>query len=416
MRPQTKKKIIAVVSIVIVVMLIFSMFAPILMSGAQSADSSLDSQYSQLQKKQKELEQQESQVKKQIKANKSDQAVVKQQISNISANMNVIKQQIDILGNQIRDCNKNIEKENAQIADTQKRIDSNTQLYKQRICALYEVGDVSRIQLLLASKNISEFLTRYEVIKMIQQHDNNLIAQLKADKQSLEKEKKTLENQKAQLLAKQSTLDEQKSAYEAKQSEAKSLYSKLKDSASEFAKAQDEIDAAEQKASEQISAIIKKKQEEARKAAAASGGSYKYVGGNWLWPIQNMSGQYISSGFGPRAGHKYPHSGIDIAAGGIAGHEILAANSGTVIIAGYDSSGIYGNYVVIDHGGGLTSLYGHCSSVACSVGSKVSRGDVIAYVGNTGNVTNLGGGGYHLHFQIMKNGTAVNPLNYVSRP
>lgn len=413
MRPQTRKKIVAAISIIIVIMFIITIFAPILMSSAQSDESSLDAQYSQLQKKQKELEQKERELKNQIKENASDQEAVKRQIRNISANMKVIKQQIDILGNQIDECNGNIEKENAKIAETQKRIDTNTELYKQRICALYEAGNVSRLQLMLSSKNISEFLTRYEIIKMIQRHDTGLIEKLKSDKLLLEQEKKELEGQKARLLAKQLALEKQKRTYESQQAEANKLYAKLKDSAAELAKARKEIDEEEKRANEQLAAIIRKKQEEARRR---SGGSAKYVGGNWLWPIQNMPGQYISSGFGPRPGHTYPHTGIDIAAGGIAGHPILAANGGTVIIAGYDSSGIYGNYVVIDHGGGITSLYGHCSRVACSVGQKVSRGDVIAYVGNTGRVTDLGGGGYHLHFQIMRNGTAVNPLNFVSRP
>lgn len=414
MRPQTRKKIIAAVSIIIVVMFIIALFAP-MMSSADTSGS-LDEQYSQLQKKQDELEQQEKEIEKKIKANAADQKAIKEQINNINANMKVIKQQIDILGNQINDCNDKIEEQNRKIAETQKRIDTNTEIYKQRICALYEVGDVSRLQLLLSSKDISEFLNRYEIINMIEEHDTKLIEQLKSDKQTLENEKKALEDQKAQLVLKQNALNVEKNTYEAQQKKAKALYAKLKDRAAELARQQEEIEEEELKASERIAEIIRKKEEEARRKAEANGGSYKFVGGEWLWPIQNMPGQYISSGFGPRAGHKTPHTGIDIAAGGIKGHPILAANSGTVMIAGYDSSGIYGNYVVIDHGGGMTSLYGHCSRVACSVGQKVNRGDVIAYVGNTGRVTNLGGGGYHLHFQIMQNGTPVNPLNYVRKP
>jgi murein DD-endopeptidase MepM/ murein hydrolase activator NlpD len=416
MRSCRKKKVIAVVSVIIVIMIVAGILAPVIMANAQTAESSLDSQYAQLQKQQKELEQQQKDLKSKIKGNKSDQAAVEKQIDNIAANMSAIKQQIDILGNQISECGKKIETKNAGITATQKRIDENTELYKQRMCSLYEAGNVSRLQVLLSSKSITEFLTRYEIIKMIEEHDNNLITRLKADKQSIESEKKSLESQKEDLLAKQTKLDEQKSTYEAQDAESKALYKQLKNSSSKLEKESEAIDAAEEAANAKLEKIIKQKAEEARKAAEAGGGSYDFVGGTWLWPIQSMSGQYISSYFGPRSGHTYPHTGIDIAAGGISGHQILAANSGDVIIAGYDSSGIYGNYVVIDHGGGMTSLYGHCSGLNCSVGDEVSRGDVIAYVGNTGKVTSLGGGGYHLHFQIMKDGTPVNPLNYVKMP
>lgn len=387
------------------------MMLPVLYSNAES----IDSQYSELQKKQKELEQQQADLEEKIKSNESDQIAIKKQLENISQNMDTIKQQIDFINNKIEDCNAKISQKNKEIALTQKRITDNTELYKKRICTLYEAGSVSRVQVLLSSKSITDFLTRYEIIRMISDHDNNLIKQLINDKKTVENDKKTIESQKKELVAQQATLKAKESTYEAQETKSKRLFSQLKDKNAQLKAQNDAIDAAEEEANEKINQIIRQKQEEARKKAESNKGASNYVGG-WLWPIQNCPGQWISSGFGvKRQCSKYPHSGIDITNGGIAGHPILAANSGTVIIAGYDPI-YYGNYVVIDHGGGISTLYGHCSRLACSGGNKVTRGQVIGYVGNTGRVFSEGGGGYHLHFQIEINGTPVNPLNYVKRP
>ena len=116
----------------------------------------------------------------------------------------------------------------------------------------------------------------------------------------------------------------------------------------------------------------------------------------------------ITSPYGTRThpvtGRVKRHAGVDIGAG--YGTNIYAANSGTVLVAGWNSGG-YGNYVVIDHGGGITTLYGHCSSLCVSKGQTVTKGQVIAKVGSTGMST-----GPHLHFEVLKNGSTTNPMSY----
>ncbi len=384
---KTKKRIVMITAVIIVVLMILGVLAPIISSSAQTTGS-LDSQYAQLQQQQQALEKKQKELKGKISANKSDQAAVKETIQNISSNMKTLKSQMDILSGKIYDCNTKISKSNQDIAATQKRIDQNNELYKERVCAMYEAGPVSELQVLLSSKSIMEFLTSYDTIKMIQQHDTDLITQLKSDKSALESDKKAVVSEKDKLVATQTQLSAKQSDYDSQFNESNSLYNQLSDKNSELKKQQDEIDKEEDEANAKIEEIIREKQKEAE----ANGGSTVYVGGTWLWPIQNCPGQYISSPFGPRSGHSTPHTGIDIAAGGISGHPILASNSGKVIIAGWDSSGIYGNYVVIDHGGGYSTLYGHCSGLNTSVGATVSRGQVIGYVGNTGNVVSTGGG------------------------
>ena len=155
-------------------------------------------------------------------------------------------------------------------------------------------------------------------------------------------------------------------------------------------------------------AAEEKLQEEIR-AALAGKGDEEFVGGEWLWPVNGYYG--ITSKFGyryhPLTGVYKMHTGVDVAGSGINRKPIRAANSGTVLKAGYNVG--YGNYVVIDHGGGYTTLYGHASSLAVSAGQKVSRGDTIAYVGSTGYST-----GPHLHYEIIQNGERKNPLSFYS--
>ncbi|HEX2938230.1 MAG TPA: peptidoglycan DD-metalloendopeptidase family protein [Ruminiclostridium sp.] len=410
MRSEKKRKIIAITAIVVAALMIVGVLAPVLMSNAASSSgSSYDQQYAQLQQKQKELEQKKNSNSGAINQNNSTEAAIQSEIDSIQANMDIVKQQMDILGDKIEDCNTKIAKANTDIADAQKRIDKNTELYRQRICALYEVGGVSRLQVMLSSQSITDFLTRYEIIKKISEHDNDLIAQLKKDKASIEADKKLIEEQKSSLEKSQSELQSKKSEYDSQAAQRQASISKLKDQNAELQRENDQIDKQEADASQKLAQMILQRQKQTEK------NNQPIVGGDWIWPVQGTS-TYISSPFGPRPNHVYPHTGIDIAGSNIAGKPIVASKAGTVIIAGFDNSGIYGNYVVIDHGGGYTSLYGHCSRLAVSNNETVKQGQVIGYVGNTGNVVSLGGGGYHLHFQIMENGTPVNPLGYVAQP
>lgn len=133
-----------------------------------------------------------------------------------------------------------------------------------------------------------------------------------------------------------------------------------------------------------------------------------YVGGTFTWPVPGCT--KITDPFGPRihpiTKKKSTHTGVDI--GAPYGTKIVAANTGTVIISGYNYA--YGNYVVIDHGGGYSTLYGHMSKIAAKKGANVKKGAVIGYVGSTGLST-----GNHCHFEIRKNGVAENPMNHFTK-
>ena len=160
-------------------------------------------------------------------------------------------------------------------------------------------------------------------------------------------------------------------------------------------------------AEHEVENLLQKKQDEIDRELAAGGGNSGGEGG-FGWPVSG--GGRISSGFGPRtsptAGASSYHKGLDIAIA--SGTPVLASGSGKVVTATYSSSA--GNYVMISHGNRLYTVYMHCSRLAVKVGERVSKGQVIAYVGSTGIST-----GAHLHFGVSKNGNYVNPLNYLSR-
>ena len=201
----------------------------------------------------------------------------------------------------------------------------------------------------------------------------------------------------ADLVAKKAELDAQRK-------EAIALVNEINSNENEYKATLDELD----KEEERIQAmIVKKSKELAAQQAAQNGGPSNAALGGYIWPV---SSRYITSTFGGRASPggigSTNHKGVDIGRVGYTS-EIYAAKAGTVIVSQYSSS--YGNYVVVSHGSGNTTLYAHMSSRKVSVGAYVNQGDVLGITGSTGHST-----GPHLHFEITENGTRINPLNYLT--
>lgn len=405
MRYGTKKKIVAITAVVIIVMLVLSIVIPAMSSNAATTSD----QISSLQQKQKQLEQQQDKLKSQLSSNKSDQNKITQVVNGYYNIMQVDKQKIDLLNNQINNCNAKISSLDNDITTAQKRIEQNTALYKQRVCALYEAGNVSRLQVILASKSVTDFLARFDIMKMISQHDNDLISKLNSDKQKVENDRKAVVAQKDSLTASQTQLKSEQNYYNSISAQQNVLLNQLKDKQAVIQSQKDQADQAEAADHDKIMALIK--QREAEEKAKAGGSAPVFVGGGWMFPIQGIS-TYISSPFGAissiRSG---AHTGIDISSHttSIFGQPIHAATGGTVVYSDYQ--GAYGNHVIIDDGGGIYTLYGHMSVNKSHVGQVVEKGDIIGLVGSTGNST-----GPHLHFEVDVNGTPVNPFSYVSMP
>ncbi len=302
-----------------------------------------------------------------------------------------------------------------QIADTEGRIAVKEEEIKatfdkflERMVVSYEQGDASYLSILVNSENMADFLSRMDTVNSILEYDRELKIKYQNEKASLEADKKSLEEDRAyqeNLIAELKLDKEENEKLVGEQEEfLNTIQADLDAAKAQYndAKAkEDELDA-------QLKAILA---EIAARQRAQQTPSYDFIPSDGFgWPLPGHT--YISSGFGWRVifGYQDYHRGIDIPAP--SGTPIHASKSGVVVSATYHGS--YGNYVLLDNGMnasgyGESTLYAHMSMLGCAVGQTVNQGDIIGYVGTTGNST-----GNHLHFEVRMNGEIQNPLNYVT--
>ena len=368
---------------------------------------------SSLQSKQEQIEKELDEINDELSSLKNDIAQAQQYQNTLSQQIELNNQKLTILDNTITQLNTDMEESRENLAQVEENItakegeiEQTTDQYKERMRAMYMTGDTSTLELLFSSDSFSDLLSNIEMMRAISEHDTALLESLRVQKTDLQNQKSQAERIQADIADQQQQADAQKAEMEQTNKELEAAYAQSKDAMQdiEAEKAMFEQNAAaKQKEAEQIeeeiSAEIRRLQEQNQQ----NGGGATSFTGTFARPTN--SGYYISSGYGPRWGSF--HSGIDITAGGCYGANIYASAAGTVITASYHWS--YGNYVVIDHGGGYSTLYAHCSALNVSVGQQVSQGQVIAKIGSTGQST-----GPHLHFEVRINGTRQNPSNYVS--
>lgn len=374
--------------------------------------SSLKDQQAQIQKELDQVNDKLDELESDIAQAEQYQNTLTQQISLNQQKMGVMDQQLTQLSSDLEESEAQLAQTVENIAAKETEIEDTTDQYKLRMRAMYMAGETSSLELLLEAESFGDLLTNIEMMKAISQHDTELLETLRAQKTDLENQKTQAQRVQEDIKTQQADISAQKQEMQALNQELEAAYAESESAMQdvELEKQQFEQNAAakiaEQKEIEaEIQAEIKRLQEEnEKKQQAANGGQpTTFTDGRFIRPTN--SGYYISSGYGSRWGSF--HSGIDITAGGCYGAPIYAAASGTVITA--SSHWSYGNYVVIDHGGGYSTLYAHASSLAVSKGQYVNQGDVIAYIGSTGQST-----GPHLHFEVRVNGNTQNPSNWVS--
>ncbi|MBQ8868342.1 MAG: peptidoglycan DD-metalloendopeptidase family protein [Oscillospiraceae bacterium] len=359
---------------------------------AASSVSDLETKYSELEKK---LEKLKSEMSK-TQSEKKQTLLYKNQLD---TEISIVEQQIENLNRQTTELNAQIKANEALLAKKESEILENDELFKSRLRAMYVSSDTSIWEVIFGSKSYSDFLMNTEYMKRLAESDQQLMQKLNQDKKTIIAAKENIENSKIKLDANKQTLSIKKGSLNTKYQESQKLLNTL-------TQEENSLKSEQIKINEEMEEI----DEEIRQMLANNGSNGDFVGGEFLWPVPNYS--TITSKFGWRTlyGRKNWHTGIDISGANVYGKNIVAANSGTVIkaVTSYVPKKGYGKYVIIDHGGGYTTLYGHCSSLLVKVGQTVKRGDPIALVGSTGNST-----GPHLHFGIYVNGKEVDPLPYL---
>lgn len=331
-----------------------------------------------------------------------------QEVADVSSSIDKVEEEIGELTNQISKLDESI-------AAKQKDLDEKELLLDERLSAAYMNGSNTYLDALF-SGGIVNFVSNYDMIKQIAEYDNNLINEVKEAKASLESEKSKIQEAKTEKEKKSTELkslkNEKQQKVDALTDEQKEIQNKIDEYDSQMnslrkkEKEQAAKEAAEAKAAAEKAAAEAKNKDKTQ--SGSQSGDTGSSNGKFLWPVP--SSRRITSPYGyrihPIYGTKKLHAGIDIGAAG--GANIVAADSGTVILSSWGYNGGYGNYVIISHGNGVTTRYAHCSNLYVKVGDKVSRGQAIAAVGSTGAST-----GNHCHFEVRINGESKQPLNYL---
>lgn len=334
-------------------------------------------------------------------------------VRELDASLGTLNAELEELGEQITEKEADIEAAGQELALAKEVEAGQYESMKLRIKYMYERGETSYLDMLLQSKSMLQLINRAEYIQKISEYDRRKMEEYEAAREAVVAREKQLNQEHERLLDFQEQTEAKQQSVETllakKNQELKNFESQIDTAQGQISEYERDIKAQEDKV-RQLEAEIKRKEEEARKAAEAAGKTYNTVSlGNirFIWPCPASS--RITSGFGERSspteGASVNHQGMDI--GAASGSSVLAAASGTVVIATYSYSA--GNYIMINHGGGVYTVYMHCSQLLASEGQSVMQGQTIAKVGSTGYST-----GPHLHFGIRANGQYVNPGSYVS--
>jgi len=279
------------------------------------------------------------------------------------------------------------------IARTEQRLEARKRVLARRLRDNYTRGRTSYVQVLLHSRSVHDYVSRSYYVQRIVESDTQLVRGIKADRRQLEADRRQLEAQAAETKALRADLEQTYSEYREDVAHKRELLEEVRENRVELEQALDELEQSSAEIEARIRALMTTPRGRARALRAWTGSFVRPADGP------------VTSGYGPRfhpiLRRSRMHTGVDIGAG--YGASIRAAASGEVIMAGYMRG--YGNTVIVDHGGGVSTLYAHCSALLVSEGEEVSKGQTIARVGSTGLAT-----GPHLHFEVRRNGTPVNPL------
>ncbi|MFC6334858.1 murein hydrolase activator EnvC family protein [Paenibacillus septentrionalis] len=305
----------------------------------------------------------------------------------------------------VKEAETELEQTEQELEEAMAQVEKQDELLQKRTRLMYSNGVVSYLEVLLSATSFTDFLDRFDSLQMILQSDREMLDNFKAAQKLVEEKKAEVETQLASLQEMYAQLEQEEKVLLQKEAEKEELIKKLNAKYEELHALHEELSEITE---EEERNLVKLASEISKLYAERTRLSSSYSGGKLGMPID--SGYRVTSNFGvrihPISGVKKAHNGIDF--GAPSGTSIYAAESGVVIVAKYTSG--YGNTVIIDHGGGLWTLYAHIKNggILVNEGDEVKRGKKIAEVGSTGNST-----GPHLHFEVRKNEVPVNPSSYL---
>ena len=416
------KKFARGMCIVLAVLMLLGVFFSVL--GSISAYAVSKSEITALEEERDAIRSKQADIQEQIDALQTDMSSALDKKAALDEQNELNRQDIDIINKQIAAYNQLIEEKAQQLAEAELLEKNQYRRYCERLRAMEENGSWSYIAFVFKATSFSDLLSRIDDVLDIVTRDQDLEKQYVEAREYVQEKKAEYEEVQEQQRDKKAELLEEKKKLEEQIDAACEMIKSLEDDIDQYTAFYEENEALEAEVQAKIDEKVEQMRKEeaaraaaeaARKAQLEAANNQKYTapssgvssGGSYYWPCQSST--YITSRFGYRVHPIFNttkfHSGLDIAAN--SGATVSAAAAGTVSIAEYSSS--YGNYVVIYHSNGTTTLYAHMSSIAVKAGQTIAQGATVGYVGSTGNST-----GPHLHFEVRVNGSCVDPLGYFS--
>ncbi len=366
--------------------------------------ATLDQKIKENEESRKELQNELKKINQQQAQNEAKQSKLEKEVKLINAEIQVVDAKIQELSQQIDETEKAISVKQQELEQARKDEAYHNERMKKRLRTMYKSGHFSYLEIVLGADDISEMLTRVDKVKFLLNYDEEMLEQLISIREFIAETKKQLEDNKQQLTA----IKEEETV---QQISLKAKHSTLQQKQAELIKEEQALLNIENQVVQDANDLTKilKKQYADKKAQELAAMAAKYKGGKLMWPVSTKY-RRISSDFGmrlhPTLKRRLMHTGIDVPAPH--GTPIYAATDGRVIHSGW--LGSYGYAIIVDHGGGIMTLYGHCSSLVSKKDDYVKRGQTIAKVGTTGRST-----GNHVHFEVRKNGEYVDPKPYVMK-
>lgn len=318
-----------------------------------------------------------------------------------------IEMNITDLNNKIDIKEQEIEKTKEELLEAQRVAQEQYEAMKIRIRFMYEEGNAYYLELLFSSNGFADMLNKADYIESISEYDRKKLEEYILNEQLIEACQRELEGQQELLQAEKSALEEEQAAKEDLVASAEADIAVMQSNIDETEFTLEQLNAELEAQTATIEALEAQIAAEKKRLEELNKPQQTYDGGAFIWPCP--SSKKVTSVFGwrkhPILGYNRFHNGIDI--GAKSGSSILAAYDGVIVAASYTSA--MGNYIMIDHGNEIYTIYMHCSALYVAEGQRVSRGDTIAAVGSTGLST-----GPHLHFSVRRSGEYVDPLSFVS--
>lgn len=390
-------------------LLVLAALCAMLPAGSAENSSDIQDEIDRLKEEADRIEQQQKEIENQIDENDAQTLSFAEEKMRIDNDLELARQEVENLEAQIHQYNLLVAEKQAELDELTEKQNTLMQKFRLRMRSLQERGSISYWQVLFHSASFEDMLMRKTMVEEIAASDQRMLGQIRENAEQVLLAKESLTEQKAMLEEKKVEQAAAQEALEHKRAESDQAISELiasrQDLVEEQERIQDDMDALEKEIAAREEELNRQQQQNNYVPVVTEAG--------FLFPVSLNGYQCMTSPYGyrvhPISGVTRLHNGVDLAA--VTGTPIFASKSGVVTTACIGWGNGYGNHVVINHGDGYSTLYAHQSALNVYEGQIVSQGDVIGYVGSTGNSN-----GPHLHFTVFKNGETINPMSCISLP